>query len=356
MKKIQSYFSQIAQKTEPYQWEEVLLDNSLRFDTNTLPYPPENLPKFFESMAKNCPINEYADPTYRDLKKLIVKYEKVNDSMITITNSGDEAIDILAKSFLDPGDKFVITPPTYEMFTIQCKLNRGIPKEIPLIGKKFEVNAQKIIYESRNNKTKIIFLVNPNNPTTTVIPLKTIEKVVKEANTIVVVDEAYREFYGKTAVPLLQKYENLVILRSLSKFAAIAGARIGYLLANESSSQKFDAIRFPMGVSFLSYKLAEYVLKNDTVWMKKQIEMIKKERQNLTKELENLGFKVIPSQANFLLVNMGEKAKEIVQKLKERKIIIRDRSNKPYLAGFVRITVRSPKENKILIKILRGVI
>ena len=79
MKKIQSYFSQIAQKTEPYQWEEVLLDNSLRFDTNTLPYPPENLPKFFESMAKNCPINEYADPTYRDLKKLIVKYLQERD-------------------------------------------------------------------------------------------------------------------------------------------------------------------------------------------------------------------------------------------------------------------------------------
>lgn len=356
MKNIKKCFSQVAQKVEPYQWEEVLSADSLRFDTNTLPFPPKSLSSFLKSMGKNCPINEYSDPSYKRLKELIAKYEKVDASMVTITNSGDEAIDILAKSFLDPGDRFIITPPTYEMFNIQCSINRGIPLEVPLKEELFAVDTEKIIKESISSKVKLIFLVNPNNPTATIIPQNLIEKITKEADAIIVIDEVYREFYGKSAVPLLKKYDNLIILRSFSKFAGIAGARIGYLLTNSKLSQKFNAIRFPMGVSFLSYKLAEYVLENDSAWMKKQIEMIKNERAKLTAALEKLGFKVIPSQANFLLVNIREKANEIAQKLKERKIIIRDRSNKSYLAGFVRITVRSPKENRILIKTLREVI
>ncbi|MBI2611705.1 histidinol-phosphate aminotransferase family protein [Candidatus Gottesmanbacteria bacterium] len=356
MKNIQNYFSRVAQKIEPYQWEEVLSAKSLRFDTNTPPLPPASLNRFLKSMAKNCPINEYTDPAYTKLRELIAKYEKVESDMVTVINSGDEAIDVLAKTFLNQGDMFIITPPTYEMFTIQCSINRGIPLEVPLKKETFAVDAEKIITESKKPTVKLIFLVNPNNPSATITPLNTIEKIVKEANSIVVVDEVYREFYGKTAVPLLKRYENLVILRSFSKFAAIAGARVGYLLANSTLSQKFDAIRFPMGVSFLSYKLAEYILENDQVWMKKQIQMVKRERTKLSTDLQKLGFKVIPSKANFVLVNMGKKAKQISQKLKQRNIIIRDRSNKPYLKGFVRITVRSPEENKRLITTLKEIL
>lgn len=353
--KTKTLLSKQAQLASPYQWEDVAVKNTLRFDSNTLPFPPPSINRFLSDMKSYCPINEYSDPAYKKLKRLLSAYEKVLASMITITNSGDEAIDILAKTFLNPGDYFVTTPPTYEMFSIQCSINNGEALEIPL-GQAFEVNAKEIIRASKNPRTKLIFLVNPNNPTGSTIPLGTIKNIAQQSDCIVVVDQAYEEFYGKTAVPLLRAYKNLVILKSFSKFAGLAGARTGYLIANKSLSQTFDAIRFPMGVSYLSYKLAETVLENDQQWMKEQVEMIKNERERLSQALRALSFFVYPSEANFLLVNMGEKAKTICQKLKSNRILVRDRSSKPFLSGCVRITVRSPRENDQFIKTLRKIL
>ncbi len=347
MKK-KNYLSEIAQKIDPYTWE-FGDGNEVRFNSNTVPCQPKSLQLFLEDMFKTCPINEYADPNYSDLKQLLANYENISAENITITNSGDEAIDIVAKTFLNPNDFFIITPPTYEMFSIQSGINRGIPLEIPLSKDTWKIDAEKIITATKNPKAKLIFLCNPNNPTGSIIPQKDIKKIVKQANAIVVVDETYREFFGETSVPLLEKYKNLVILRSFSKFAGMAGARIGYLLANKFLTQKFNGIRFPMGVSFFSYKLAERVLKNDREWIKKQIEIIKRERSRLTEALKSFGFFVYPSEANFLLVKIGNKVTDIYQKLKEKGIFIRDRSDKKNLEGCVRITIRSPKENTMLI-------
>lgn len=353
---IQKYLSEVGKNTIPYQWEDIPVGKTLRFDANTLPYPPGRLSTFFEKMSNNCPINEYSDPSYRKLKKMISDYENVSQDMITVTNSGDEAIDILAKTFLNPGDYFITTPPTYEMFEIQCGINKGRSLPIPLVIENFEVNADQVIKKSKNPRVKITFLVNPNNPTASITSQEIIEKIVKNSDTIIVVDEAYREFYGKTAVPLLSKYKNLVILRSFSKFAAMAGARIGYLIANTLLAEKFDSIRFPMGVSFFSYKLAEFVLEQDRQWIKRQVQMIVAERKRLTDELTKLSFYVYPSFANFLLVKIGDNASSICTKLKEKGIIIRDRSKKQYLEGCVRITVRSKQENDQLIRSLKEIL
>ena len=172
---------------------------------------------------------------------------------------------------------------------------------------------------------------------------------------MVVVDEAYREFYGKTSVGLISKYNNLVILRSFSKFGSIAGARVGYLLANQKVSEKFDAIRLPMGVSYFSSMLAERVLE-DKNWIIRNSGEIIRERTKLAKVFRKLGFEVYDSAANFLLVRIGDKAGEICRKLKSRKILVRDLSNQKYLEGCVRITVRSKNENKILVCVLKEIL
>lgn len=356
MTKINGYLSNSANNIVPYQWEKGVVEKALRFDTNTLPNPPKSLPTFLEDLKKKCPINEYTDPNYTKLKKLIAKYEGVKSEMLTITNSGDEAIDILAKSFLNPGDYFITTPPTYEMFDIQCTINRGINLPIPLKETTWEVNYKKLIRLSQNPRVKLIFMVNPNNPTASIISENISVEIINKSNAIVVMDEVYREFYGKSVVRLLSRYKNLIILRSFSKFAAMAGARIGYLIADKLLSQKLNAIRFPMGVSFFSYKCAEFVLENDQGWVREQVEMIKKERQRLLEELKKLGIFVYPSYANFLLVKIGKNASQVCQKLKRKGIIVRDRSRKKYLEGCVRITVRSSGENKQLIKAIKEII
>lgn len=356
MIKIKKYLSEVATNIIPYQWEEGVSGKSLRFDANTMPFPPECTDNFLGNLKNKCLINEYADPAYTKLKQLIAKYESVNPAMITVTNSGDEAIDILAKAFLNPGDHFITTPPTYEMFSIQCEINRGVMLPIPLKKESWEVNSEAIIKKSQSPKVKLIFLVNPNNPTASIIPEETIENIVNQSDAIVVVDEVYREFYGKSVVSFLRKYKNLVILRSFSKFAALAGARIGYLIADKKLSEKFDAIRFPMGVSFLSYKLAEIVLEKDKNWIKQQTNMIIRERERLTNDLTKLGFFVYPSFANFLLVKVGKTAVDLCQKLRQKNIIVRDRSSKKYLEGCVRITVRSQRENSQLLKTLEEIL
>jgi len=354
--KYQDYYSNVANKISPYQWEEGIPSNALRFDTNTLPFPPSCLPEFFKKIKNDCPINDYNDPKYSKLKYLVADCEKVEPNMISITNSGDEAIDVLAKTFFNPGDNFLVTPPSYEMFTLQCLINNGNLIESPLLDKTYDVNYKDIIEKSRSKKIKIIFLCNPNNPTGTVIKINTIEEIINKSGSIVVVDEVYREFYGKSSVQLLKKYNNLVILRSFSKFGAIAGARVGYLISNPDLTLKFENIRLPLGVGYLSCKLAEYVLKYDKAGMRKQIEMIKLERKKLSEEFSKIGFTVLPSYANFLLVKIGKNAEKICGKLKQKGIIIRDRSKKKYLEGCVRITVKSNKENMFLIKAIKEVL
>lgn len=346
----------MAQNIVPYQWAKNVGPNVLRFDTNTLPDPPPCMNKFLEELTDNCPINEYGDPSYTKLKKLISKYENTPVKTITVTNSGDEALDVIGKAFLNEGDYFLIQPPTYEIFKSQLEINRGQVIEVPLFKNTYKPNIKNVLKVLKSLPVKITIICNPNNPTGTTTDLKDIELILKKTPGIVLVDEAYREFYGVTCVLLLSKYNNLVILRSFSKFGAMAGARIGYLITNEKLSQVFDAIRFPLGVSYFSCKLAEILLEQNQKWIKEQTKIIQKERGKLSQSLKKLGLLVYPSKANFLLVNFGKKAKEICQKLKENNILVRDRSSKKYLEGCVRITVRNQEQNDKLIKSLRELI
>jgi histidinol-phosphate aminotransferase len=356
MKTINNFFSDIARKIIPYQWEAGINGQILRFDSNTLPTPPPSIKALLKELGKYCPINEYADPSYTKLRKLIARYEKVDQLMITITNSGDEALDVLSKTFLNQGDAFLIQPPTYEMFKIQCEINRGKAVEVPLTQDSFQVDVEKVIKTANKTNAKITFICNPNNPTGTVVSNKIIEEIIQKSPGIILIDEAYREFYGMTAVSLLKKYPNVVILRSFSKFGAMAGARIGYLIASPEISQIFNTIKFPMGVSYFSYKLAEILLEKDRKWISSQVKMIVRERVRLSREINKLGFYVYPSQANFLLVKIGSRTKKICEGLKKKNILIRDRSQKKYLDGCVRITVRNQEQNDKLINSLKKLI
>lgn len=346
----------MAKTITPYQWAKNVKPEVLRFDTNTLPMPPPSIKSLLASLQNNCPINEYGDPSYVKLKKLLAKYEEVGENMLTITNSGDEALDVIAKAFLNSGDNFLIQPPTYEIFRSQSEINRGQVVEVPLLADTFDTDIKNVKKVLRNKSIKITFVCNPNNPTGTVTALETIEEIAQLSSGIVLVDEAYREFWGKTSLPLLKKYSNIVILRSFSKFGAMAGARVGYLIANKELSQVFDAIRLPLGISYFSCKLAELLLEQDQKWIKQQTVFIRKERIRLTKALTRLGLIIYPSKANFLLVKVGENAKAICKKLMERNILVRDRSSKKYLDGCIRITIRNPKENTVLVNKLKEIL
>src|SRR3989339_155482 len=190
--------SKMAQNIVPYQWAKNVGSEVLRFDTNTLPDPPPCTNEFLKRLINNGPINEYGDPSYAKLKKLISKYENTPVETITVTNSGDEALDIIGKAFLNDGDYFLIQPPTYEMFELQCKINRGKTVEVPLLKNTYKSDIKNVIKTISTLPIKITFVCNPNNPTGTVTEQKDIELILKKAPEIVLVDEAYQEFYGTT--------------------------------------------------------------------------------------------------------------------------------------------------------------
>lgn len=353
----QAYLSDVANSSAPYEWEgDVTSTQALRFDTNTLPFPPPGVRQFAKNMMSSCEVNEYVDPSYAALTRKIAEYESVSTSNITITNSGDEAIDVLAKACLNPGDTFVTTPPTYEMYAVQCIKNRGINTEVPLQADTYDVDCSTLIQQGNATRCNMLFLCSPNNPTGSVISRSVIKRIIQNVSCLVVVDETYREFGTNSCVNLLPRCPNLVILRSFSKFAGLAGARIGYLIASENLSKIFNAIKLPMGVSYLSSKLAECVLSQDQMWIQKQVQMILSERKKLISALRQFGFTVYPSRANFVLVNMGSKATAICRELKNVGILVRNRSTKPYLENCVRITIRSARENIQLIAALKEIV
>ena len=158
----------MAQKITPYQWAKNVGPEILRFDTNTLPSPPPCVNEFLQLLINNCLINEYGDPSYAKLKNLISKYEDTPEKTIMITNSGDEALDIIGKAFLNDGDYFLTQPPTYEIFKSQCVINGGKAIEVPLLKKTFKSDIKNVIKVLKNLPIKIIFVCNPNNPTGTI--------------------------------------------------------------------------------------------------------------------------------------------------------------------------------------------
>lgn len=348
-----SRLSQIVKKITPYTLDFGKKED-YKFNANTPPFPPPSLARLLQDLATECPINEYPDPTYRTLREKLSEYESVPVEMITITDSGDEAIDVVAKATLDDQSVLITAPPTFELFAEVSEINRGKHIPVPLLPETFAVDIEKIITTAKDTNARLIFLCNPNNPTGSVTSTEDIERILRQVSCTVVVDEVYREFYGQSVVPLLSQYDNLVVLRSFSKFAGIAGARVGYLITNPALSTVCNTIRFPMGVSLFSAKIAEYVLTYDRQWIKDTVALIISERERMTAAVRDIGYQVYPSQANFFLVRFGENAQEIYSQLKSRGILIRDRSSKQYLAGCARISVRSPQENDVLIAALRA--
>ncbi|MDO8609811.1 MAG: aminotransferase class I/II-fold pyridoxal phosphate-dependent enzyme, partial [bacterium] len=168
MKNTKKLFSKMAQNVIPYQWETGVSKEMLRFDTNTLANPPPAVNSLIRQLENNCSINEYNDPSYSKLKQLIANYEGVTPENITITNSGDEALDVLAKTFLNPNDLFIIQPPTYEMFKLQCVINNGQAIEVPLNINDFSINKISLLKTIKEKPIKITFICNPNNQTGTV--------------------------------------------------------------------------------------------------------------------------------------------------------------------------------------------
>jgi histidinol-phosphate aminotransferase len=298
--------------------------------------------------------NRYPDPLQYQVKKRLSEIKGVPPRNIFLGNGSDEAIDILYRSFCNPGvDNVIIVPPTYGMYEVSANINDVELRRVPLTSD-YQLNLEGIA-EQIDERTKMIFICSPNNPTGNSINRPDVETLLANFNGLVIVDEAYINFSRqKTFIQELTEYANLVVLQTLSKAWGLAGLRVGMAFASEEIIEVMNKVKPPYNINEASQQLALQALQNiDQVnaWIKETLS----ERDKLVLQLKNYDFvlDIYPSDANFILVKTTD-PRGIYNYLVQNGIIVRDRSKVELCEGSLRITIGTPEENAKLIKSLQS--
>jgi histidinol-phosphate aminotransferase len=318
-----------------------------RFDRNTPPIVLRSVQRELTEIAKGGAMgltNEYPDPKYSELTSLMARYVGVEPDQIVLGNGADEIIDMLVKAVIDPGDVVVIPTPTFSFYKVTVLSFGGDIVAVPRDEKDFSVDIDKLIEIANSRNAKMIFLCNPNSPAPNFTPIADLERIAKNFPGFLVIDEAYIEFSGKeSAKDLCSKFENVIVIGTLSKSFALAGQRIGYAACSPNIAIELNKIRQPYNIDSITERLAVAALKNLNE-MRENVDLIINERNRLAEGLEKLGFYIYPSFTNFLLVKTTpEESKIIYEKLLRRGLVLRK------LTEGLRITVRNKADNDILL-------
>lgn len=295
-------------------------------------------------------LNRYPDPQQRELKEQLGEIKGIPAENILLGNGSDEVLDLIFRAFCEPGKDNIITlPPTYGMYQVLAEINNIDNREVLLTGN-FQPNVPKI-FNKVNDRTKLIFLCSPNNPTGNSFSEEKILEILNNFNGLVVIDEAYIDFSeSESWIEKLKKYPNLVITQTLSKAYGMAGIRLGICYASAEIIQILNKIKPPYNVNELTQKRAlERVV--DVISVKKEIADILMERDKLLKALIEVDFveKIYNSDANFILIKV-DNAKMRYDQLLKKGIVIRNRTTQPLCKNTLRLTVGTFEENQKLME------
>ena len=304
----------------------------------------------------NEPYNRYPDPLQKKLKEKVSELKNISPENIFLGNGSDEPIDLLIRAFCEPGvDNILTIDPTYGMYQVAADISGVVLRKV-LLNENYDLEYTKIL-NATDDKTKLIFLCSPNNPTGNSLNKEAILKIVKSFNGIVIIDEAYIDFApNKSLLPELKNYPNIVILQTFSKAWGMAGIRLGMAFASTEIIAILNKIKYPYNINILTQQKALELLEQ-----KKEVEnwikLLIAEREKMAKLFHEFPFvvKVYPSDANFLLIKMND-AKGIYDYLVEKGIIVRDRSKVHLCENSLRITVGTQQENETLLKVLKELV
>jgi histidinol-phosphate aminotransferase len=296
--------------------------------------------------------NRYPDPLQWKVKERLSAVKGIPPSNIFLGNGSDECIDLLIRAFCEPGgDNILICPPTYGMYEVSANINDVQIKKVPLTNS-FQLDLEGIA-AAVDDRTKLIFLCSPNNPTGNALSHHDVETLLTNYWGVVVIDEAYINFSRtRSFIQELAEYPNLVVMQTLSKAWGLAALRLGMAFASTEIINVLNRIKPPYNVNQASQDLALEALEK-VAEVNEMIREIVAERQVLEQALPSLKLviKVHPSDANFLLVQVTD-AKKVYEYLLAKGIVVRDRSKVELCEGCLRITVGTPSENKELLKAL----
>jgi histidinol-phosphate aminotransferase len=300
----------------------------------------------------NKPWNRYPDPFQQRLRQRIAEIKGVEKENIILGNGSDETIDMLFRTFCEPGkDKVLSVSPTYGMYKVSAGIN-GVDYETVLLNDDFSLPVEQLLEKSDEN-TKLLFLCSPNNPTGNRFDDKDMWGLLEKFSGLVVVDEAYVDFSsGSSWVEALKEFPNLVVLQTLSKAWGLAAIRLGMAFASPEVISLMMKVKPPYNVNTLTQEKALEAL-SDLTRVKNRVALTINEKDILMKALSVISVvkKVYPSDANFFLIRVNE-PDVVYDYLLQRGIIVRNRSKEPLCQGCLRISVGTPKQNQYLLKVL----
>ena len=322
--------------------------------------PPSSVKGIIMKLDLKKIISEYPDPVYNELVNRLTREYGVDSSNVTVGTGSNEILERISRTYLDVTDKCAIIYPTFyriEDATLRCTRNII---EIKLNEEnKFKLTEKDIDYILRMKDIKLIWVCSPNNPTGIIVPLNFIERLAKsKPNTLICVDEAWGEYVENwnekySCINLLNKYKNILVVRTFSKFYGLAGMTIGYALGSKELIEPLNHLRLEFPLNSLAEKLGVHIL-NNKLYFKEQIKLISDERKRLEKELDKLGNIVyIPSETSIMLIR--HKNLSLHKELLKRNILTANMNDCKGVEGkkWVRITIqRERSKNDILLRIL----
>ena len=295
-------------------------------------------------------LNYYPDDSYSELKKEINNYVGYEPKNITVGNGSSELLDLCVKTFVDKDETILSLDPTFSMYSIYAQVFSA-----KYIGAKaeedFKVNVDSIIKDIKENNPKLIILCNPNNPTGSVLTKEEVRKIIKSTDALIALDEAYMEFGDESLIDEVMDYDNLLIVKTVSKAFSLAGIRMGYIVANEDIITSIEKVRAPYNLNSLSTYIATEALRQKER-MFHYVKNIKEEREKRYKALVDLGVKVYKSSANFVFFKSD--IDNLQKKLVDKDVLIRKFSGK--LDGYYRVSIGTKEQNEKFLEAFKEVL
>ncbi|MFH1459136.1 MAG: histidinol-phosphate transaminase [Candidatus Omnitrophota bacterium] len=301
-------------------------------------------------------INRYPDGACYYLKQVLAKKYKLQPDNIIIGNGSDELIVLALKAFVNKSDEVIIADPTFLVYKLAAILAEAKVISVDLKAFRYDLPAMK---EKITPRTKVIFIANPDNPTGSYVSRLEVEQFLKgiPKNILLFFDEAYFEYLEARDYPDTLKYlrrGNIIVCRSFSKAYGLAGLRIGWAAASREIIGYLNQVREPFNVNMLA-QIAAIAALADRKHVQKSRQLIKTGKKFIVRELKQMKLFFVPSVTNFILINMGYRAKAVYEKLLKRGIIVREMSAWG-LNNFIRVTIGTPNENKAFIRELKKIL
>jgi histidinol-phosphate aminotransferase len=322
----------------------------VKLNTNESALPPS--PRVIEAIraAAGDSLRLYPSPTAAPARRAIAEHFGLAANQVAVGNGADELIEMCFRAFVGAGDRVAWSTPTYPLLEPVCTIHDAVPSPHP--------SAEMFTWSAglMDDPAPLKFLVNPNSPTGTWHGRATVERMLHRAEGLVVLDEAYVDFALESQLELLDRHENLLILRTMSKSYALAGMRIGFAFGSPELIAALDAVKDSYNMDRLAIVAATAAIEDDA-HHRKIVEHVVAERAWLEDQLRELGFEHSPSQANFVFVKpaLGNSAAAVADALRERRILVRHYDRDP-IAGWFRITVGTRPEHERLLAALKEIL